>query len=221
MTQVNLLPSDVRERQKSRRLLAAVVTGVGAVVALLFFVFMLQSARLVSANHKLAAQEAQNQSLQAKINSLQQFAQLKAEVALRQTLMATALQNQVRWSGVLRDISMVIPNKMWLTNLTGTVTDPTVLGSSGAAPAPAAPGTGSAPEVAPQTLVGSITFNGMATDNPTIALWLSRLVRVDGWENSWITSAQKVATVDLTSQKVQFNGSVDLTYEATVQGSKK
>jgi Tfp pilus assembly protein PilN len=217
MTQVNLLPTEVREGQRSRRALAAVILGVGAVVFLLLFIYTLQAARLANANHKLAAQQAFNQGLQTQINSLQQFAQLKAEVALRQTLTQQALQNEVRWSGVLRDVSMVIPNQMWLTGLSGTITE--VSPSSGGA----APATGTAPAVAgPQTQVGTIQFSGMASDNPTLALWLSRLVRVRGWENSWLSTAQKTTDPNNgASSKMQFATSVDLFYPATVQGSKK
>ena len=119
MTQVNLLPTEVREGQKSRRALAAVILAVGAAVFLLLFIYTLQTARLSNANHKLVAQQALNQGLQTQIDSLQQFAQLKAEVSLRQTLTQQALTNQVRWSGVLRDISMVIPNTSPL--LTGSI----------------------------------------------------------------------------------------------------
>ena len=215
MTQVNLLPTEVREGQKSRRALAAVVLAVGAAVFLLLFIYTLQTARLSNANHKLAAQQALNQGLQTQINSLQQFAQLKAEVALRQTLTQQALTNQVRWSGVLRDISMVIPNQMWLTGMNAQVSD-TLQGGPSATP-------GAAAVVGPETLVGTIQFQGMASDNPTIALWLSRLVRVTGWENSWLSTAQKTAQDPNNpgASKVQFATSVDLAYPATVQGSKK
>ncbi|HEX9410362.1 MAG TPA: PilN domain-containing protein [Actinomycetota bacterium] len=214
MTQVNLLPTEVREGQKSRRALAAVVLAVGAAVFLLLFIYTLQTARLSNANHKLAAQQALNQGLQTQINSLQQFAQLKAEVALRQTLTQQALTNQVRWSGVLRDISMVIPNQMWLTGMNAQVSE----SIQGPLATP-----GAATVVGPETLVGTIQFQGMASDNPTIALWLSRLVRVTGWENSWLTTAQKIAADPNNpgASKVQFATSVDLAYAATVQGSKK
>src|SRR6266511_3121087 len=125
MTQVKLLPSDVRERLRSRRLMAAVVAGVGAVVALLFFVFVLQSARLSNSEQKLKAQQAVNADLQAKIGQLQQFKELKLTIAAREALAAGALSGQVACSGVLRDVSMVIPNKMWLTGLNAALTNAT------------------------------------------------------------------------------------------------
>lgn len=216
MTQVNLLPSDVRERQRSRRLVAAAVAAVGAVVALLFFVFVLQSARLSNTEQKLNAQQAVNADLQNKIGQLQQFADLKQSVAAREAVRAGALNGQVAWSGVLRDISMVIPNQMWLTGMNATLTDTSSLPASGTPPT-----SGSA--IAP-TMAGSIQFQGMASDFPTVAKWLTRLEQVKGWVNSWASSAVKSASTDSSvpnANKVQFTASVDLTTEATVQGSKQ
>lgn len=220
MTQVNLLPSDVRERQRSRRLVAAVVAAVGAVVALLFFVFVLQSARLSNTEQRLQAQQAVNADLQSKIGQLQQFQQLKQTVAAREAVMAGALNGQVAWSGVLRDVSTVIPNQMWLTGLNGTLVDQSVL--------PVAPGgsstTSSPTESLTPTMAGSIQFQGVASDFPTVAKWLSRLEQVKGWANAWASSAVRSASEDSSdpnANKVQFNASVDLTAEATVQGAKQ
>jgi Tfp pilus assembly protein PilN len=223
MTQVNLLPTDVKERQRTRRLTAAVIFAVGAVVALLFFVFVLQTARLSDANHKLATQKAANSELEGQIAGLQEFAALKTQVAAREALAAEALNGQVLWSGVLRDVSMVIPDKVWLSGLTGSVTPPPA--AAPAAPAPAAsPGATPEPSAAPitppevspaSTLVGAIQFQGMADDHPAVAQWLTRLEQVTGWANAWISNATEVdqnGEVD-----IQWTGSIDLTLEATVQ----
>lgn len=213
MTQVNLLPSDVRERQRSRRLVAAVVAGVGAVVALLFFVFVLQSARLSNTEQKLQAQQAVNADLQNKIGQLQQFQVLKQTVAATEAVKAGALNGQVAWSGVLRDISVIIPNKMWLTSLNATLPDVSTL--------PVAPGSDA---TATPAMAGTIQFQGVASDFPTVARWLSRLEQVTGWVNSWSTSATRSVSegsTDPNANKVQFNASVDLTTEATAQGAKQ
>ncbi len=221
MTQVNLLPSDVRERLRSRRLMAAVVAGVGAVVALLFFVFVLQSARLSNSEQKLKAQQAVNADLQAKIGQLQQFQELKLTIAAREALAAGALSGQVAWSGVLRDVSMVIPNKMWLTGLSAALTNAT---SPGLPPSGTPTNTGGTSAAAAPSLVGSLQFQGMASDFPTVAKWLNRLEQVKGWVNSWSANAARSASTDTTdpnANKVTFSASVDLTTEATVQGSRK
>jgi Tfp pilus assembly protein PilN len=217
MTQVNLLPSDVRERQRSRRLVAAVIAGVGAVVALLFFVFVLQSARLSNAQQKLRAQQAVNTGLQNEIRDLQRFADLKQSLAAREAVTAAALNGQVAWSGVLRDISMVIPNQMWLTGVNATLADTSSL------PVPSTGAQGPSTSL-PPAMAGSIQFQGTSSDFPTVAKWLTRLEQVKGWVNSWASSAVRSASDDPSlpnANKVQFTASVDLTTEATVQGSKQ
>jgi Tfp pilus assembly protein PilN len=216
MTQVNLLPSDVRERQRSRRLVAAAIAGVGAVVALLFFVFVLQSARLSNAEHKLQAQQAVNADLQTKVTSLQRFAVLKQTVAAREALTGAALNGQVAWSGVLRDVSMVIPNQMWLTAFNGSLSDVSTV--------PVSTGATAAPQVGLPSMAGTIQFQGMASDFPTVAKWLVRLEQVKGWVNSWAGSAVRSSAADQSqsnANKVAFTASVDLTTEATVRGSKQ
>jgi Tfp pilus assembly protein PilN len=217
MTQVNLLPSDVRERQRSRRLVAAVIAAVGAVVALLFFVFVLQSARLSNTEQRLNAQQAVNADLQGKIGQLQRFQELKQIVAARQGVAAGALNGQVAWSGVLRDISTVIPNKMWLTGMTASLADASAL----PVPAAGSPSAGSSSGSIAPSMAGSIQFQGMASDFPTVAKWLTRLEQVKGWVNSWSSSAVKSTSEDANANKVQFTASVDLTTEATAKGSKQ
>jgi Tfp pilus assembly protein PilN len=222
MTQVNLLPSDVKERQLTRRLTAVVIMAVCAVLALLFFVFVLQTARLADEKHKLQSQQSVNADLQGQIGQLQEFAQLKSQVAARQALTAAALDGEVLWSGVLRDVSMVIPNKVWLTGMVGSLNAPIATAPVAAAPAAtASPGatpaaTPTTPAVTGPSLIGTIQFTGMAEDLPSVAQWLTRLEQVTGWANPWISNATEVDSND--EPAVQWTGSLDLTTEATVHG---
>jgi Tfp pilus assembly protein PilN len=206
MTQVNLLPGDIRERQRVRRRTAAVIAGTGVVFGLLLFVFVLQLGRLSHANSQLASQQAVNSGLQNQVQGLQQFSQLKGQLKARESLVGSLTSSQIEWSGVLRDVSMVIPGQMWLTSMvgqssaTGTAPPP----SGGAVPAPSG------------GVVGVIQFQGVAFDQPTVAQWLTRLEEVNGWVNSWVSTD---AQIDLANQKViQFTGTVDLTNDAVTGG---
>lgn len=211
MTQVNLLPGDIRERQRTRRLVVGVGVAVGAVLALLFFVFMLQVARLSDADQELAAQQEVNTGLRAQIGELQEFQLLKQEVATREALVAEATASSMLWSGALGDLSKIIPGQMWLTSFTGTL-----------APPPAAPGAPvgtSAPSAVPaSTLVGTIQFQGRALNHPTIAQWLTRLEKVTGWVNPWMSNA--TATQEGLNE-IEFTGTVDITTDAVVGGSAR
>ena len=71
MTQVNLLPSDVRQRLRTRQLTVLVGLVAAIVVAALLGLFVLENGKLSSANNDLVAAKAKNNSLQATVNSLQ------------------------------------------------------------------------------------------------------------------------------------------------------
>jgi len=227
MTTVNLLPPEIQERTKVRRLTAAMVMAGASVVVLLGLVFVLQSTRLSQVEGDLDAQNATNAALQSDIDDLAQYQVLQDQVAAREVLATAALQDQVLWSGVLHDVSAVIPQHAWLTSLTGSVS---VAAAVPAPPAPPAPAEGAAPAegstgetpaqpVAPApvdpatTLIGSIQFQGTTFTQPTVAVWLTRLELVDGWVNAWVTdsSQQQIENQDA----VVFTGSVDLTLDAT------
>jgi Tfp pilus assembly protein PilN len=200
MTQVNLLPTDVRVRQTTRRNVGLVMAAGVAVMGVLFFVFVLQSARLVGEQHKLSQQQAVNGGLQTRITSLSRFQELKQTVASRQALLTSVEVGEIHWSGILRDVSMVIPDNMFLTSLSA---------SAGGAAA----GTGSGAVAG--GLAGTIQFQGVVGDYPTVAKWLTRLEEVTGWVNPWANSAAKQ---DTTGQ-INFTGSVDLSMDATVHGA--
>lgn len=226
MTQVNLLPREVQQRQQTRRLTGLVIGGAGAALGVLLFVFMLQGAKLSTAEDQLASQQERNSHLQSQITDLQRFAELKQSVANREAVVAEATRGEILWSGVLRDVSALIPSDMWLTQFTGT-------SAQGAAPAD-----GSAAVPVGGGMAGTIQFQGEALDHPTVALWLTRLEEVPGWANPWVTSAARggaqavdpasgsvpgappaPSVTDDNDDFVQFSGSVDLLPQVTVDGA--
>ncbi|HEX6261610.1 MAG TPA: PilN domain-containing protein [Actinomycetota bacterium] len=199
---INLLPSEIRERQRARRrTAAAAVVGLLVLAAVGAFYF-LQQVRLSNVEDELEEQQAVNAELRQDIAELQRFADLEAELLATRGLLDELLKNQVLWSGVLRDVSLVIPGTSWLTALEGSVT------------AEAAPATGdvqAAPDAQPG-IVGQISFTGTAFDHRTVALWLARLEDVGGFINPWLSSSQKSEIG--TTEVVDFNSSVDLSEDA-------
>jgi Tfp pilus assembly protein PilN len=198
MTQVNLLPGDVKVEQQVRRTTALVVSAAVAVVALLFFVFVLQSARLARSQDQLTQQESVNSDLNTKIAGLLRFEDLKKEVAAREAQLMNLQAGEILWSGVLRDASIVIPDQVFLTSVSGTLYGGPGVSAGGV--------TG---------MAGNIQFTGEALDYPTVSKWLTRLEEVTGWVNPWVGSATKSGA----DNRITFSGSVDLTSDATVHGA--
>jgi Tfp pilus assembly protein PilN len=212
MTEVNLLPPEFRQRHRSRTLTRQIVMGVVAAVLLVAVIFVVESSKLSQAQSDLAAQNAANAALQTEINSLQRFADLQAELTMKQQLVTNLEADEVEWSGVLHDLSMVMPSDVFLTGFTGQIT----IGSGGWETAPSDTG-----------LIGNMQFQGVSLNFPNVALWLDRMVNVDGWANSWVTSAAAVTSDSSSSSSgstnattgVQFAGSVDLTPAAAQNGT--
>jgi Tfp pilus assembly protein PilN len=202
VSQVNLLPPELRERQAIRRTTSLVVAAGLAVLALIGIFYFFQVQRLSQTQSDLEAQQSQNGQLESQIASLQQFADLQAELAQKEALVGEIFVNEVSWSSALLDVSRVIPDASYLTNLTGQIT-PTIVGEVATEP------TGGTPET---TLIGNMTFAGVANQTETIATWITRLEEVQGWVNAWVNSAQEDAPF---SRIYTFSNGLDLTQEAT------
>jgi Tfp pilus assembly protein PilN len=204
---INLLPPEVRQRQSIRRRTAAVIAAGVVVLAGVAALYFLQQLRLVGVNNDLEDQQAANAGIQAQINDLRRFDELQREVEASRGMLTTLMANEILWSGVLRDVSLVIPSDVWLSGMTGQMNE-----SGGAPAAPATPG------VTGQGLVGQITFTGFSLDHRAVALWLARLDDVRGFANPWLSNAQKTDVG--TSKVVQFASSVDLSQQAVARGRR-
>jgi len=204
VSQVNLLPPELRERQAIRRTTSLVVAAGLAALALIGIFYVFQVQRLSQVQSDLEAQQAANARLVSQIASLREFAALQAELAAKEALIDVIFVNEVSWSSALLDVSRVIPDASYLTNLTGQIVA-TVAGEVVAEP------TGGTPET---TLVGNMTFAGVANQTETIATWITRLEEVQGWVNAWVDSAQEDAP---GSRIYTFSNGLDLTQEAVTE----
>ena len=148
MSQVNLLPPELRERQAIRQTTSLVVAAGLAALALIGIFYFFQVQRLSRVQSDLEAQQSRNAQLESEIVSLQEFAALQAELASKEALVAQIFVNEVSWSSALLDVSRVIPDTSYLTNLTGQITA-TIAGEVVTEP------TGGTPET---TLIGNMTF---------------------------------------------------------------
>jgi len=205
MSRVNLLPPELRQLQAIRQRTVLIGMGGVAALALLGLFYFFQSSQLSGAQSDLDQARASNAITQQQISDLQPYADLQQQLQAKKQLKDTLFQNEISWSGVLLDVSRVIPDPSYLTTLTGAITAPTgtVIGSSGT------PSTSTA-------LIGTMTFAGVSDQTETIASWLTRLEDVKGWVNPWVNSAQEQGA---DSGIYAFDSGIDLTVDAaTVRG---
>ena len=196
MSQVNLLPPDILQAQRYRRLTSGVVVAGAVMVAAVFGYYLLQSNELSSVNDEIAAQEATNASIQTSIAEKQKYADLQAEAQAQQQLLSAAYAGEVSFSALLMDFSRVIPSDAYVDSL-AIQADQATAGAEGATPG----------------LIGGITGSGQAVSIDTLSVFLTRLEQVKGWVNPWMSTVSKNEEVN----GYDYSVSVDLTDEVVTE----
>jgi Tfp pilus assembly protein PilN len=193
---INLLPSDLKERRRSRQTATALVAGVAILVGVLGVVYASQEIRLRAERGTLADQQEDNATLRAQVAELREFETLEEELRDKQQLVEEVSAQEVRWSVLLADISLVIPSDVWLTSLTGQVTQRAADQEE---------------QEGPVTL-GTIQMAGTTFTHPDVARWLTRLASVDALRLPYISLSTKAAIGE--TPVVNFSSSVQLSQAA-------
>ncbi|HWM13654.1 MAG TPA: PilN domain-containing protein [Gaiellaceae bacterium] len=169
MRAFNLMPGeDAREKKSSRAGLPQIAV---ALLGVLVFAglaggYLFTSAGVTSKQSELDDLRAQLAELEVPSEKPEPGAvgaQSVVEGQARTTALATALASRVAWDRLLRKVSQVLPEGVWLTQLSAT----TPAASAGGAPAPAAPVGLTAPN--------SLAAVGQATSLENVAVLLARL----------------------------------------------
>ena len=196
MSQVNLLPPELRARQKTKQQTILILGAGVAVLVLLLGYWFLQSQKLSDVNEQVAAQNATNTQIQAQIDQLQQFQQLQVEAASQEALLASAYAGEVSFSQMLMDVSRTIPSDAYLNAFNAALT--------------AAGGRRGAHRDTHDELRGLLHGRGGADGFDSLASWLTRLESVKGWVNPWLSSAAETGP---NTGLYAFTSGVDLTQD--------
>ena len=202
LPRVNLLPPEILEAAKFRRFqLAMVAAGVGAFAVVGLLGYNAHSG-VASAKADLATAQASQASLQNQLNSLQSVKDVYNQVAAKKAMLSQAMGSEVRWSYYLTDLSLKVPDHVWLTSVNATE-------SAGST----SPGTPAVAAGASTTAgVGTVTFVGTAFSHDDVATWLDTLAKERGYTNAYFTNStkSKLGPRDV----VTFSSSVTLTQAA-------
>jgi Tfp pilus assembly protein PilN len=108
-------------------------------------------------------------------------AEAVAEGQARTTALATALASRIAWDRVLREVSLVVPDGVWLTQLTATTPNAAAGGAAAVAPAIAA-------GASPNTLAAT----GFATNQESVAVLLARFESIPELTSVQLLSSTRV-----------------------------
>jgi len=199
VSQVNLLPREIGQRQRTKRLTLGIIAGGAVLFVLIIFLYILAGNSLSNVNDDIKAEKARNAQLSNQIAQLQPFQDLQNLATAKKQDLAQAFSNEVSFSGLMLDLSRVMPSNAVLQSLSVTVN-----------PAGQSSGTSA-------SIVGGITFSGAAVGTNDVASFVARLENVKGWVNAFVSSL----TLDTAASDYTFQGTVDLSSDVlTKRGSQ-
>ena len=191
MRPVNLIPPE--ERRGAR---ADTRTGplpyvvVGALVAALAAIsaVVLTSNQIADKEAQVAELESRQQTAQAHARALETYAQFAALSEAREATVTSLAQSRFDWERILRELSLVLPDDVWLTGLTGTVSPEVAL--EGASEVSLREGvTGPA-----------LAIVGCAESHEAVARFLESLKDIDGVTRVGIGTDERASEAETSAQ---------------------
>lgn len=202
MPRVNLLPPEIAEKAALRRSQVAMV-GVGlAAVAVVGVMYMQASAKVNDATADKEVALATGAQLQGDLRKLQNVRDVYAQVDSARATLSAAMATEILWSSYLHDMTLTIPENVWLRKMTATV--PNAMGG-------AAPGAGvnTATGAVLDSGVGRISIEGSGLVHNDVAAWLESLAKQKGYIHPYFTLSDK-NVLKGTPSHVKFTSSVNL-----------
>lgn len=205
LPRVNLLPPELAEQARLRRLKGVLAGGLVATVGVVGALYLGAAADVADATAEVSAATARGSALQSQTRALGHVDQLYRSADEAEARLATAMGDEVRFSQFLDDLSKQVPEHVWLTDITFTQTP----AAGGPAGAPASP-TAGAPAAA--GAIGTVTFTGVGFRHDDVAAWLDSLAAQEGFADPYVTDSTAGRIGD--RRTVSFTSSVTLTSDA-------
>lgn len=160
MRAVNLLPrDDKRQRSQPGAVLLTGVLGSVLVVAVLAGLFLTTSSKASDRQAEVDALRAELAAIPPTPQAPVDSSALETEKSQRVSLLGKALGSRVAWDRILREISLVLPDDIWLESLNANAADPNFVPTPGATEAPS----------------GQFTITGYSYSHDGVARLLARL----------------------------------------------
>jgi Tfp pilus assembly protein PilN len=174
---VNLIPPEARRGEKAPTRTGALSYVIVAVLA----VALLGVTGVVLTNNQISDRKAEKAGLEgqlaeaeAQAKRVSSFANFASLQQAREQTVATLAQSRFDWERVLRELAIVIPEDVWLTHLTATVSPEVQLEDSGSA-------SSSSGVSGLDTVQGpSLQIEGCGDGHEAVARFLAALRDIDG-----------------------------------------
>jgi len=186
---VNLIPPEDRRGERAPMRtgpLAYVVVALLAVGLVAVTLTVVASNQLSDRKAEKASLESQVAEAQAAATQVQSFADFASVQQTKEATVSTLAQSRFDWERVLRELAIVIPHDVWITNLNAT--------ASADAASSLGSGSGSSSStstVSTDSIAGpSLEIQGCADGHEAVARFLAVVHDIDGVTRATVTSSE-------------------------------
>lgn len=180
---INLLPKEIIDKRKGERRLALALLAAVGIGAVLFAFFAVNMVRISGKENVIRGLEKENTNYTAAIDGIKSFQDKQNQVDQREKLIDSVSNVKFSWSRFLNDVSLIIPNDVWLTKINS---DGSLITFEGSAK--------------------SDTSETLDIGHKLVAKWLVHLDQIDGLSDVWLASSDK----DKTSDTIKFTSSAKI-----------
>jgi Tfp pilus assembly protein PilN len=171
MRTVNLIPPEAAQRATARRKTAGLIALGVVYLALLALVALWWQGKATDAEDDLDSQLATNAQIEAEISSLGDVRALRSTYENSVDRLDKSLASDIAWGRLLNDLARIIPDRLWITSLTGTVVQ----------------------DEEDPFRHGQVAVTGVAFDYPDASSWL-RVLDAEEWPalgEGWVSSTNR------------------------------
>jgi Tfp pilus assembly protein PilN len=194
LPKVNLLPPEIAEQARFRRIQVGLGGGLLAAVGVVALLYVSAVGGVNEASTELAASTATGTQLQAESAKYSDVTAVYARAAAAEAMLTMAMGEEVRYSQFLNDLSLTVPDNVWVKNVS--------FAQGAVAPAVGATEPG----------IGTVTFSGVGFKHDDVAVWLESLASQKGYANPYFSNS--TAGLIGTRKTVDFTSTVTLTPDA-------
>jgi Tfp pilus assembly protein PilN len=186
---INLLPSDVKTEQNTKRRFNMAVSAAVGLLVILGLITVFLRMQISSAERTLRTEQAKAAQLRTEVAALHEYEEMQATIDGTRTVLAGALQGDVSWTRFLDDLDTHMPDDSWLQGIT-------VSAKPGATPQGA-------------TSLGTVQYQAFVKTMPGLANWLDTMSGIKGLQFVYLSNGSKSKIGD--ENAVSFTATAHLT----------
>ena len=207
MTRIDLIPPELVERERARRIIALMTVIFVVVLFAIAFLTGLSYLQRAMVTGRLQTLRVEKAKVDREVEKLKVYEERKNLLTSREKILTGITKDEIFWSSILNSISMVIPSDVWLKTFKGDVSA-------------ALQAKGGQAGAAPTTTTPAITITGVTFSHSAVARWLVRLSEINQFRSIWLVSSEEKEIGTTGQKQIEFNTTATLTQFAKKKGKE-